>query len=333
MSECQRCGGRAHNAFLCRNCTEEVRQKLSVLPWWQARLTEAAIGHTRMSDTAGRKSARRKDLDGDAQLAACIELLPHDDDLDKARRKREQQALAHALATGGINARASNLLNEIADSLAYWCQVLCENRGLRYQPNASAASLGANHALWLWANTASIAASENALDIAGDIESHIDQVVKVVNRPIEIMFLGRCPTWVESRDDQSTSGPCDYRLTAPRDSIEVYCPRCRTTHQCAWLLRTLWQELHSQLKPWDELVKVNARLPTEYRVKLRTLQDWRAKGLLKPRKWQRADGRMTTPFQHAANDIPLYSINDVRLLQIRKPQRSKTGAESHVRNR
>ena len=48
-------------------------------------------------------------LDGDAELASCIEQLPSDDDLDKARRKRQQLA-RHALATGGINARASELL-------------------------------------------------------------------------------------------------------------------------------------------------------------------------------------------------------------------------------
>jgi hypothetical protein len=117
MSDCTRCGAKANNAFLCRKCLLTAQTTLADLPWWLNRLTEAAVGQTRMTDNVGRKSARRKDLDGDAELAACIELLPKADDLEKARTARQKQSLAHAVATGGVNLRASELLAEIADSL------------------------------------------------------------------------------------------------------------------------------------------------------------------------------------------------------------------------
>ena len=70
MTDCTRCGAKANNSFLCRNCVTTAQTTLADLPWWLNRLTEAAVGQTRMTDNAGRKSARRKDLDGDAELAA-----------------------------------------------------------------------------------------------------------------------------------------------------------------------------------------------------------------------------------------------------------------------
>ena len=281
-----------------------------------------------MSDNAGRKTARRRDLDGDTELAACIEPLPKvkDDDLERARREREKVALRHALATGGINARASELLAEIADSLGYWCRVLCEERGETYTPwrlrNRSTV-LGQNHAEWLRWHLHSIAASESADEIAGDVDGHRGSIIALVNRPIRIMKLGECPTW-----DSERNATCGVDLHAPQDAVEVWCRRCRSTHNCHRLMLALMDAAEREVHPWAAILKINRNLPDDYKIAERTLQHWRTTGLLRPHQWQREDGRRGIT-QRGEKDVALYSWADVKRLQRRKPQKLKTGAAAH----
>ena len=74
MTECRRCGAKAQ-LFLCPRCTTTLQRTLDDLPWWLNRLTEAAVGQTRMSDNAGRKSAARRDgrcWDGEYGEFSCL---------------------------------------------------------------------------------------------------------------------------------------------------------------------------------------------------------------------------------------------------------------------
>ena len=295
MTDCTRCGAKANNSFLCRNCVTTAQTTLADLPWWLNRLTEAAVGQTRMTDNAGRKSARRKDLDGDAELAACIELLPKADDLEKARTARQKQSLAHAVATGGANLRASELLAEIADSLAYWCRVLCEARGINYAASPLPATVGANHARWLRVNVGAIAGYEDAADIVGDIEGHLEDIVKVVNRPVRWWHLGPCPGW---RDDQ----PCQTELRVPEGSEEVHCRRCKNTHTVQLLLLARKAEAEQKHMTKRELTRYNRELPPEFQIPPRTLQHWLD------------SGRLAACLEVAGD--PLYSWMDVRLLML-----------------
>jgi hypothetical protein len=295
MTECTRCGAKAVNAFLCRSCLTTAQTILADLPWWLNRLTEAAVGDTKMTDNAGRKSARRKDLDGDTDLAACIELLPKADDLDKARQARQNAALAHALATGGVNARASQLLATIADSLGYWCRVLCEIRGLNYTPSPLPRTPGANHARWLRVNIGAVATYDDAADIIGDIEGHLEDIVKVVNRPIRWWHLGECPGW---RDDQ----PCQTELRVPEGSEEVHCRKCSTRHTVQLLLLARKAEAETKHMTKRELTRYNRELPAEFQIPPRTLRHWLD------------TGRLTASIERAGD--PLYSWVDVRLLML-----------------
>ena len=311
MTECRRCGGKSQ-MFLCPKCETGLLEILTDLPWWLSRLTETALGQTRMSDNGGRKSARRRDLDGDAELAACIELLPANDDLDKARKARQKSALAHALATGGINARASELLGEIADSLQYWVKELCDARSVAYtrSPLARTTSPGSEYATWLRVNVAAISASEWAVDIAGDIESHRDDIVRIVNRPIRWWTLGPCPGWIERKREE-----CGAELRAPADTEEIQCGRCKTQHNIHRLLLSRKSTAESEPMTWRTLTRYNRDLPAEFQVPPRTLQHWQATGKLC------ACGIL--------DGDPLYSWIDVRLLMLQKPQRTMTGAAAH----
>lgn len=328
MTECQRCGAKAHNAYICPKCEQTAKRLLLELPWWLDRLTEAAVGQTRMSDNGGRKSARRRDLDGEAPLAACIELLPAgEDDLDKARKARERTALAHALAAGGVNARASELLAEVADALRYWIKVLCEARNAVYTPHrgANVHSLGSGEALWLAGNVAAISASEDAGEIIGDIEAHHDDIVRVVNRPVRMMNLGPCPTW-----DERANRTCGVTLRTTQDSIEVHCPRCKRTHTCNRLLLERMDEAERTKLTFEEVLRVNLDQPAEWQIAPRTLRHWRSTGVLRAHQWRRADGRLGLT-QHGDDDVPLYLWADVKRLQLRKPQKAATGAAAHER--
>lgn len=294
MTECTRCGAKANNSFLCRNCVTTAQTTLADLPWFLERLTEAAVGQTRMTDNAGRKSARRRDLDGDTDLAACIEQLPEADDLEKARRARQDAALAHALATGGVNARASQLLAQIADALAYWCRVLCETRGIDYTPSPLSVTPGVNHAHWLRTNIAAITLHEDAADIIGDIETHLDDLIDTINRPIRWWYLGQCPGW---RNDQ----PCLTDLRVPEGSDEAHCRRCHTRHTVQLLLLARKAEAETNPMTKRQLTRYNRELPPEFQVPPRTLQHWLDTGRLCP---------------CSEAEDPLYSWVDVRLLML-----------------
>jgi hypothetical protein len=329
VSECQHCAAEVADAFLCGRCRTDLHDNLAELPWWLARLAETALGHTRMTDTGGRKSAARRDLNGDAELAACIEALPDCDDLDKARAARQRAALAHALATGGINARASELLAEIADTLAYWCRVLCEERGIDYRPARSAEALGANHARWLARHVESIAAASDAGDIADDIlgrDKHrrglIDQIEHAINRRWRWWPLGECPTPVRVEGPAQHGRPhptvdCGVELRAREDAVAIRCPGCRTLHKVHRLLWARKSQAEAEPMTARQLTRYNHELPPEYQVPPRTLRHWLATGRL-------------CPCAQNAGD-PLYSWIDVRLLLLRKPQKATTGAAARTR--
>ena len=329
MTECRRCGAKAQ-LFLCPRCTTTLQRTLDDLPWWLNRLTEAAVGQTRMSDNAGRKSAARRDLDGEQPLAACIEPFPDpsETDLERARRQRQRVALAHALAAGGINARASELLGEIADSLAYWVKELCDSRGVAYTPPVKASerltALGTAHAAWMARHVGAIAASELAEDICGDVEGHLDDIVRVVNRPVPIRVF-RCPTWIT----KPTGGqPCDTRLRTPADELEVHCKRCGITHNVHRLMLALMDDLSHQSFTVDELLAAMRKVPAEYRVSERTLRRWRRDQLLQPAGWRRGgpDGPSFTTIDSEA-DIPEYAWADVQRLRAMDRRERKENAQ------
>ena len=325
MSDCQRCGGHAQT-YLCARCEKTIAQVLADLPWWLDRLTETAVGQTRMSDNGGRRSARRTDLDGEKTLAACIEELPPGDDLDKARKARERHALAVALASGGCNARASELLAEIDDSLGYWMRTLCEDRGLEVPNLPAGRSLGRGKARWLRKHLSAIVTSPSAGDIAMDIETHLEDIVEAVNRPRHILFLGLCPTW---DDDRNTT--CGRRLRAAQEAIEVHCRACAATHNVNRLLMGQLSDAEREPMQFDELVRINNCLPEGYGVPARTLRFWRQTKALRPRGWLRADGHRGIT-RHSPDDVPLYSWADVKRLRDARRQEKATGASAHRRN-
>lgn len=295
MAECQRCGSKSQ-LFLCPTCTAKVQRQLNEMPWWLNRLTEAACGQTKMSDNGGRRSTPRTGIKGEALLAECIESFPNEreEDLERARRQRAQTALAHALAAGGVNPRASELLATIVDSLQYWVKDLCDSRGIQYEPlrfrgskfigplqlgevrKSRPKSAGADYALWMAEYISAIASSEYADDIVGDIEGHMADIEKAVNRPIPTRYL-KCQTWMEDQRQV-----CGMDLRAKADDIEVFCRKCRATHNVNRLQLLMREALEREMLTVKQILDYNRTLPEEFRVNERRLRRWRQNNKLQP---------------------------------------------------
>lgn len=166
----------------------------------------------------------------------------------------------------------------------------------------------ANLALHLAANTHHIARLEQAGTCYTDIQTAIDAIERLINRPVPDRVLGPCPTLREH-------GPCDTALTAARHDVETQCPTCKTIHN----IDRLWQQ---QLDRTDdmsftlaELYKTILPAVNEY-IPLRTLQHWAASSRLVP-----------TGYNQEAE--PRYQLAHVRKLRDAKPQKTPTGAGAH----
>lgn len=325
QTQCQKCGGKSVT-FLCGKHTGQLRDTLAEFGWWLHRLTETETGQARLGTNGGRKTTRRDDLDGDADLWATLAPLPERMHTDQANDDRRKQALENALAAGGVNANAALLLASIADQLGYWCRVLCEARGLTYTPPAirnRPSAYGQNHALWLWANVDAIACSEDAGDIYRDVRAFRRQAEVAVNRPLRWLPLGGCPAEIRVEGPNvdgkaHPTAPCGEKLRAHDEQADVRCPECRTLHSVAWLQLSRRSEAETQPRTFPELVKFNASQHEDWRVPRATLFRWRQVGMLEP-------------CEHTDDGDPLYSWVDVELLRVARPQKAATGAAARVR--
>ena len=278
--------------FICTTCMENLRQQLHDLPWWLDRLMEAAVGQVRLSD-GGRRVRRRGVLHGDDSLASHIEpYRPCKCKQDqctcstkKARYHREQDALAHALAMGRSNARASDELQKIHNTLTSWVKDICETRGVELPTLHSAHSM----ARWLERNASAIAGQEDADRCCDDIADAIRNAERLVNRPIPPRFIGPCVTnpapdsVLEARLAKGdTETRCNFALTANQKATEVTCPTCKQTHNVDELVGQLLSESGDTLVTVRDLVDwILPRM--EKPVPERTLYRWMKTGVLETR--------------------------------------------------
>lgn len=301
---CESCGGRA-TVYLCRECTSQLRAMLESLatgPEANGRrssglledLADVILRRTKLGDSGGHRKR------GDDMPAL------YEPDTEKGRSTRQGEA--------------AMLLNAIDNGLSTIVRDVCESRGV---PDPKLNTTGC--ARWLAANVGAIACDESAGHVHGEIQGYVRRIERVIDRPMRRKFLGPCPTW-----DEGERKSCGTDLYAIEDAIEVYCRKCRSTHNCNRLKLLQQNELERKPLTWDELLNANKWQPDDCRVSDRTLQSWRKTGRLKPRGWLRPNGRHGGT-QRSVDDQPLYRWADVRQLRSEKPQRACTGAAAHKR--
>ena len=218
--DCIRCGAKAQ-MFLCPRCIGRTRRGLRDFAGLATHLAEAAVGQTRLGDIGRHTPYRsRHELDGEASLASQIELLPECDDLDEARRRREQGALRKLLAAGGVNERASSLHSDIANMLTTWIRDLCETRGIDWTGTGRVGELCA----WLHLHIDALAGHEAADEFCDELDEHLGHIRRLINRPEPPRFIGPCPAV------KADGARCGTALQAPRRATTATCPGCSTTY-------------------------------------------------------------------------------------------------------
>lgn len=358
MSTCSVCSAKAIT-FLCNSHTDELKSMLTDLPWWIDRLTEAALGQTKLRDP-GRRSQRTNAVNGDDEvLPKCtchhaehegqsceavdremvtttsLELNDAEEVVEVETQEEvatpcpcveyqpvadQAKMRAQFLAAGGINARASDLLDAVRNTLSTWVRHICETRGV-VVPALTKPRL---MAMWLKTNVPAIACDEGAGQFFGDIkdlvgdkrDEHSDGAIgKLINRPMPRKTLGPCPTW-----NERTRRVCGLELTAREDAIETTCPQCLRTHNCNQLQLLLMNDLERRPVPFDKILKANQIQPLDRQVSERTLRWWRQHGKLKPHLYRRPNGRVVFN-RHSEDDEPLYLWPDVLRLHTEKNER------------
>lgn len=313
--ECVRCGSRAQ-MYLCHRCTGHTRRALRDLAGLAHHLAEAAIGQTRLGDIGRHTPYRsRHELDGEATLASQIEPLPECDDLEEARRQREQNALRKLLAAGGVNERASALHADITNMLTSWIRDLCEDRGVEWVGPGRIADMCA----WLNLNFTAIAGHPAADEFSAEVDEHLGHIRRLINRPEPPRFIGPCPSPVNHTHDNDCQRqhphPCGTALRAPRKATTATCPECSTTHDD---LDQLGLELLAGVDDWwlNQTDLLFAMAAMGNHIPTRTFREWR---------------RTRRIPELIVSGEPRYRIADARALLEVKPQKATTGAAARKR--
>lgn len=326
---CQACSGRA-TLFLCSVCTNQLRDMLHALttgPNTNGRptsglledLTDVALRRTKLG---GASSGHRKR--GDEQPGL------YEPDTENGKRTKQAEA---AMALGAINTTLDSIVDQLhPGGINTWLPVRTMPHGFigpllprwrrlpaNYRPTST------DMATWLTHHVGTIAHHENAGHWHATIHAHTRRIEYLTDRPARRIWLGPCPTW-----DEQTRKACGTDLYAIEDAIETYCRTCHATHNCNRLKLLQQNDIERKLLTWEELLNANKWQPDDCRVPERTLRNWRNTGRLKPRGWQRPNGRHGGT-QHSTDDQPLYRWSDVRRLRSEKPQRANTGAAAHRR--
>lgn len=316
MAKCQVCLGRAQ-LYLCNQCQIELRTMFTDLPWWVERLAEAAHGGH------GVRSG--------ADLVKYTDEQPAVDDegfnagMTKGQQRLERDVAAgefkldKALAAGGVNARASRMLDDIQNTLTTIVRDLCESRGVELPPQLATAPRNAlltcrRTSEWLLGHVDVIAGDEGVGQTFAEIRKHTADILHVINPPTPPRFCGPCPSSVDAPHgdcQQRHPHPCGNRLMAPRTAIEVTCRACRETHNVERLIKRLLADVDHWRFDRAEILLIMTTL--EEPLNERTFRRWRAAGKVRPSGYRRPDGGIGLTRRSDA-DEPLYRLSDVRKL-------------------
>jgi len=263
---------------MCNTCTSELRELLLGMArgfhlgegrWsraWLAALEDAALGQTRLGESERFSSDRNSPLP--------------------------------------FSESASLLMDNVHGMLTTWVRHVCESRGIPV--SRAFAVTSARMSAWLSCHVDAIAQDEAAGEIYGDVEGAVEQIERVINRPVPDRYLGPCPVIGENNE------VCNAQLTTSRDASNVECQRCHTLHSVTALHEAQMRTTDQMSFTISELYRLILPVMREY-VPDRTLRHWRSTGAL-------------VPTGYDSDNEPRFLLADVRALRDKKTQRKATGA-------
>ncbi|WP_405490427.1 hypothetical protein [Nocardia sp. NBC_00511] len=182
-------------------------------------------------------------------------------------------------------------------------------RLIRHAPDALAAPATAveQAAVWMACHPHELRAHEAARDMLTEIAGALEELRKVVDRPLELNYLGPCPTWLDSGYE------CGFVLRAERGQTSVRCGRCREQFDVSELQAKARLIAEDKLYTLAEMRGVLAAVGVP--VSKQTLHWWangRKTDRLEPRGWQHVDDRGTriTDHQISDRDKQVYRLGD-----------------------
>jgi LSD1 subclass zinc finger protein len=293
IQTCQACGRATNNAYICRRCSNELRDLLvgsrevdgqPGIIWYAKRLRESAYGQTRMERSAG----ARLDNAGYALFGnkAAADLLA-----------RINAALAVWEAT--VEALVSMHSHETG-----WVHTGSPTRDFE-RLEAKRARYIAAHVVLIRHHCA------DAHRLHAQMLEFARAAWRIINRPNDIC-CGPCPTMIHDSSINSAYAqsrdnirPCGTLLYAEEGASTVVCPLCHTLHDVELLRDAMKTYVTDMLFTRADLVKLmetrlNDRIPQPTFTKL--LRD----GRLRPRKYEQ---EVNDKGEWVA--VPMYTYNDV----------------------
>lgn len=309
MTECVQCRGKAQ-LFLCQPCASELRDMLVGL-------------------------ARGQLLPSGHYAKGWLDFL-HDEAVGDTRKGESARRSSDLTTPMPVNLKASELYNQVGNTLTTCVRDLCETRGAMFHPvqSVGVAFIGplladwvrlptgyvatsGDCARWLARHVDAIAADESAGVVFAEIKRCVEEIERVINRPIPDRFLGPCPALL---NDNYGERICNAELTSPhRDEDLVQCAACKTTHCVAQLHDQLMRTTDAMSFTLHELYRMILPINRES-VPLRTLQHWVARNKL-------------VPTGYGADGEPRFLLAHVRELREKKPQKVLTGGSVHLKNK
>lgn len=313
--KCLHCTGKSE-LFLCATCTADLRRMLADMPWWLDRLAETSIGQARLGEP-GRRGHR-------SGLERYANPKPATDGIEGTEGQRllaqdlgDEKLRVRLLAQGGVNAKASDLFDEVQNMLGSWIRDVCERRGIYWVDPGFIGPLRANEeravnrtasgmAIWLRDRVSALASAECADETFSDIKKATEDMERAVNRPPLPKTCGPCPTPGEHTEKgfvmADVRAKCGTRLEARATAADVRCPTCKQTHNVEALIQRLINETNYTCYTIPELCQIVLPRLNEH-IPQQTLQRWHARGELKPQGYTTTDRGKT---------IPQFMLADVR---------------------
>lgn len=319
---CVVCARSAPNAFLCGQCTSELRSWLQglaggselpsgtkSLPWLEA-LEDVRLGRTRLGESA------RRSTENNTPLMVRLGPTPNS--------TRETQWVDSPV----------DVLKRFHGTMATWIRHLTESRGVKFIPVRSvpndlvgplregwrrlprdyrASSIDC--AEWLAHHVAAIAQDEAAGELFNDVKRIVDDIERMVNRAVDPKYCGNCPAIIQDRD--GTEHECatplyvvwDHRVQRYPDKVQ--CWRCKSDYVADDLIQKALDDNPQEIGyTADEIKDLMAQIGRP--ISESTWSWWRRSKKLIDRSWFGAD--------------PMYWISDVKALMDAKAQKAPTGA-------